>query len=105
MSQNKFVAKHFIDKFNEISDKKAAYESEDLKIFNLPSNVDLTFYDDLISLVRKNENFIINCNPDEKKNIKRSLERLMLAHYKGVTPEIVEKILSSVKFDLVIFNI
>jgi len=105
LSQNKFVAKHFIDKFNEISDKKAAYESEDLKIFNLPSNVDLAFYDDLISLVRKNENFIINCNPDEKKNIKRSLERLMLAHYKGVTPEIVEKILSSVKFDLVIFNI
>lgn len=103
--QNKFVAKHFIDKFNEISDKKAAYESEDLKIFNLPSNVDLAFYDDLISLVRKNENFIINCNPDEKKNIKRSLERLMLAHYKGVTPEIIEKILSSVKFDLVIFNI
>lgn len=105
LSQNKFVAKHFIDKFNEISDKKAAYESEDLKIFNLPSNVDLAFYDDLISLVRKNENFIINCNPDEKKNIKRSLERLMLAHYKGVTPEIIEKILSSVKFDLVIFNI
>lgn len=105
LSQNKFVAKYFIDKFNEISDKKAAYESEDLKIFNLPSNVDLAFYDDLISLVRKNENFIINCNPDEKKNIKRSLERLMLAHYKGVTPEIVEKILSSVKFDLVIFNI
>lgn len=105
LSQNKFVAKHFIDKFNEISDKKAAYESEDLKIFNLPSNVDLAFYDDLISLVRKNENFLINCNPDEKKNIKRSLERLMLAHYKGVTPEIVEKILSSVKFDLVIFNI
>ena len=105
LSQNKFVMKHFIDKFNENSDKKAAYESEDLKIFNLPSNVDLAFYDDLISLVRKNENFIINCNPDEKKNIKRSLERLMLAHYKGVTPEIVEKILSSVKFDLVIFNI
>lgn len=105
LSQNKFVVKHFIDKFNEISDKKAAYESEDLKIFNLPSNVDLAFYDDLISLVRKNENFIINCNPDEKKNIKRSLERLMLTHYKGVTPEIVEKILSSVKFDLVIFNI
>ena len=105
LSQNKFVVKHFIDKFNEISDKKAAYESEDLKIFNLPSNVDLAFYDDLISLVRKNENFIINCNPDEKKNIKRSLERLMLAHYKGVTTEIVEKILSSVKFDLVIFNI
>lgn len=105
LSQNKFVVKHFIDKFNEISDKKAAYESEDLKIFNLPSNVDLAFYDDLISLVRKNENFIINCNPDEKKNIKRSLERLMLTHYKGVTPEIVEKILSSVRFDLVIFNI
>lgn len=105
LSQNKFVVKHFIDKFNEISDKKAAYESEDLKIFNLPSNVDLAFYDDLISLVRKNENFIINCNPDEKKNIKRSLERLILTHYKGVTPKIVEKILSSVRFDLVIFNI
>ena len=105
LSQNKFVVKHFIDKFNEISDKKAAYESEDLKIFNLPSNVDLAFYDDLISLVRKNENFIINCNPDEKKNIKRSLERLMLTHYKDIDNEIIEKILSSVKFDLVIFNI
>mgnify|MGYP003085208046 CR=1 FL=1 len=105
LSQNKFVAKYFIEQFNEISNKKAVFESEDLKIISLSSDVDLSFYDKLIDLVRGNENFIINCNPDEKKNIKRSLERLMLAHYKDIDNETIEKILSSVKFDLVIFNI
>ena len=105
LSQNKFVAKYFIEQFNEISNKNAVFESEDLKIISLSSDVDLSFYDNLIDLVRKNENFIINCNPDDKKNIKRSLERLMLTHYKDINNEIIEKILSSVKFDLVIFNI
>lgn len=105
LSQNKFVAKYFIEQFNEISNKKAVFESEDLKSISLSSDVDLSFYDKLIDLVRGNENFIINCNPDEKKNIKRSLERLMLAHYKDIDNETIEKILSSVKFDLVIFNI
>ena len=105
LSQNKFVAKYFIEQFNEISNKKAVFESEDLKIISLSSDVDLSFYDKLIDLVRGNENFIINCNPDEKKNIKRSLESLMLAHYKDIDNETIEKILSSVKFDLVIFNI
>lgn len=105
LSQNKFVAKYFIEQFNEISNKKAVFESEDLKIISLSSDVDLSFYDKLIDLVRGNENFIINCNPDERKNIKRSLERLMLAHYKDIDNETIEKILSSVKFDLVIFNI
>lgn len=104
LSQNKFVAKDFIQKFNEISNKKAVIGSE-VKIVNIPKDVDLSFYDDLISLANNDEEFIINCGPDEKKNIKRSLERLMLASYKGINTETIKDILSCVEFDLILFDI
>ena len=104
LSQNKFVAKDFIQKFNEISNKKAVIGSE-VKIVNIPKDVDLSFYDDLISLANNDEEFIINCGPDEKKNIKRSLERLMLASYKGINAETIKDILSCVEFDLILFDI
>lgn len=104
LSQNKFVAKDFVRNFNEISNKKAVIGSE-VKIVNIPKDVDLSFYDNLISLVNNNENFIINCLPDEKKNIKRSLERLMLASYKGINAETIKDILSCVEFDLILFDI
>lgn len=76
-----------------------------MKIVNISKDVDLSFYDNLISLVNNNENFIINCLPDEKKNIKRSLERLMLASYKGINAETIKDILSCVEFDLILFDI
>lgn len=104
LSQNKFVAKDFVRKFNEISNKKAVIGSE-VKIVNIPKNVDLSFYDNLISLANNNEKFIINCGPDEKKNIKRSLERLMLVSYKGINSETIKDILSCVEFDLILFDI
>lgn len=104
LSQNKFVAKDFVRKFNEVSNKKAAIGSE-VKIVNIPKNVDLSFYDNLISLANNNEKFIINCGPDEKKNIKRSLERLMLVSYKGINSETIKDILSCVEFDLILFDI
>ena len=104
LSQNKFVAKDFIRKFNEISNKKAVIGSE-VKIVNIPKDVDLSFYDNLISLANNDEEFIINCGPDEKKNIKRSLERLMLASYKGINAETIKDILSCVEFDLILFDI
>ena len=104
LSQNKFVAKDFVQKFNEFSNKKAVIGSE-VKIVGIPKDVDLSFYDNLISLVNKNEKFIINCLPDEKKNIKRSLERLMLASYKGINAETIKDILSCVEFDLILFDI
>lgn len=104
LSQNKFVAKDFVQKFNEFSNKKAVIGSE-VKIVSIPKDVDLSFYDNLISLVNNNEKFIINCLPDEKKNIKRSLERLMLASYKGINAETIKDILSCVEFDLILFNI
>ena len=104
LSQNKFVAKDFVQKFNEFSNKKAVIGSE-VKIVNIPKDVDLSFYDNLISLVNNNEKFIINCLPDEKKNIKRSLERLMLASYKGINAETIKDILSCVEFDLILFDI
>lgn len=104
LSQNKFVAKYFIRKFNEISNKKAVIGSE-VKIVNIPKDVDLSFYDDLISLSNNDEEFIINCGPDEKKNIKRSLERLMLASYKGINAKTIKDILSCVEFDLILFDI
>lgn len=104
LSQNKFVAKDFVRKFNEVSNKKAVIGSE-VKIVNIPKNVDLSFYDNLISLANNNEKFIINCGPDEKKNIKRSLERLMLASYKGINAETIKDILSCVEFDLILFDI
>lgn len=104
LSQNKFVAKDFVGKFNEVSNKKAVIGSE-VKIVNIPKNVDLSFYDNLISLANNNEKFIINCGPDEKKNIKRSLERLMLVSYKGINSETIKDILSCVEFDLILFDI
>ena len=104
LSQNKFVAKDFVRNFNEISNKKAVIGSE-VKIVNIPKDVDLSFYDNLISLVNNNEKFIINCLPDEKKNIKRSLERLILASYKGINAETIKDILSCVEFDLILFDI
>ena len=104
LSQNKFVAKDFVRKFNEVSNKKAVIGSE-VKIVNSPKNVDLSFYDNLISLANNNEKFIINCGPDEKKNIKRSLERLMLVSYKGINSETIKDILSCVEFDLILFDI
>lgn len=104
LSQNKFVAKDFVQKFNEFSNKKAVIGSE-VKIVGIPKDVDLSFYDNLISLVNNNEKFIINCIPDEKKNIKRSLERLMLASYKGINAETIKDILSCVEFDLILFDI
>lgn len=104
LSQNKFVAKDFVRKFNEVSNKKAVIGSE-VKIVNIPKNVDLSFYDNLISLANNNEKFIINCGPDEKKNIKRSLERLMLVSYKGINSETIKDILSCVEFDLILFDI
>ena len=104
LSQNKFVAKDFVQKFNEFSNKKAVIGSE-VKIVGIPKDVDLSFYDNLISLVNNNEKFIINCLPDEKKNIKRSLERLMLASYKGINAETIKDILSCVEFDLILFDI
>lgn len=104
LSQNKFVAKDFVQKFNEFSNKKAVIGSE-VKIVSIPKDVDLSFYDNLISLVNNNEKFIINCFPDEKKNIKRSLERLMLASYKGINAETIKDILSCVEFDLILFDI
>lgn len=104
LSQNKAVAKDFVRKFNEISDKKAVIGSE-VKIVNIPKDVDLSFYDNLINLVNNNEDFIINCSPDEKKNIKRSLERLMLVSYKVINAEIIKNILSCVEFDLILFDI
>ena len=104
LSQNKFVAKDFVRKFNEISNKKAVIGSE-VKIVNIPKDIDLSFYDNLISLVNNDEEFIINCGPDEKKNIKRSLERLMLASYKGINSETIKDILSCVEFDLILFDI
>lgn len=104
LSQNKFVAKDFVIKFNEVSNKKAVIGSE-VKIVNIPKNVDLSFYDNLISLANNNEKFIINCGPDEKKNIKRSLERLMLVSYKGINSETIKDILSCVEFDLILFDI
>ena len=58
LSQNKFVAKDFVRKFNEVSNKKAVIGSE-VKIVNIPKNVDLSFYDNLISLANNNEKFII----------------------------------------------
>lgn len=104
LSQNKFVTKDFVRKFNEVSNKKAVIGSE-VKIVNIPKNVDLSFYDNLISLANNNEKFIINCGPDEKKNIKRSLERLMLVSYKGINSETIKDILSCVEFDLILFDI
>ena len=104
LSQNKFVAKDFVQKFNELSNKKAVIGSE-VKIVSIPKDVDLSFYDNLISLVNNNEKFIINCLPDEKKNIKRSLERLMLASYKGINAETIKDILSCVEFNLILFDI
>lgn len=104
LSQNKFVAKDFVRKFNEVSNKKAVIGSE-VKIVNIPKNVDLSFYDNLISLANNNEKFIINCGPDEKKNIKRSLERLMLVSYKGINSETIKDILSCVEFELILFDI
>lgn len=104
LSQNKFVAKDFVRKFNEVSNKKAVIGSE-VKIVNIPKNVDLSFYDNLIRLANNNEKFIINCGPDEKKNIKRSLERLMLVSYKGINSETIKDILSCVEFDLILFDI
>lgn len=104
LSQNKFVAKDFVRKFNEVSNKKAVIGSE-VKIVNIPKNVDLSFYDNLISLANNNEKFIINCGPDEKKNIKRSLEGLMLVSYKGINSETIKDILSCVEFDLILFDI
>lgn len=104
LSQNKFVAKDFVRKFNEISNKKAVIGSE-VEIVNIPKDIDLSFYDNLISLVNNNEEFIINCGPDEKKNIKRSLERLMLASYKEINSETIKDILSCVEFDLILFDI
>ncbi len=104
LSQNKFVAKDFVRKFNEVSNKKAVIGSE-VKIVNIPKNVDLSFYDNLINLVNNNEDFIINCGPDEKKNIKRSLERLMLVSYKGINAKTIKDILSHVEFDLILFDI
>ena len=104
LSQNKFVAKDFVQKFNEFSNKKAVIGSE-VKIVSIPKDVDLSFYDNLISLVNNNEKFIINCLPDEKKNIKRSLERLMLVSYKGINAETIKDILSCVEFDLILFDI
>lgn len=104
LSQNKFVAKDFVRKFNEVSNKKAVIGSE-VKIVNIPKNVDLSFYDNLISLANNNEKFIINCGPDEKKNIKRSLERLMLVSYMGINSETIKDILSCVEFDLILFDI
>lgn len=104
LSQNKFVAKDFVQKFNEFSNKKAVIGSE-VKIVSIPKDVDLSFYDNLISLVNNNEKFIINCLPDEKKNIKRSLERLMLVSYKGINAETIKNILSCVEFDLILFDI
>ena len=104
LSQNKAVSKYFVRKFNEISDKKAVVGSE-VKIVNIPKDVDLSFYDNLINLVNNNEDFIINCGPDEKKNIKRSLERLMLVSYKGINAETIKDILSHVEFDLILFDI
>lgn len=104
LSQNKFVAKDFVQKFNEFSNKKAVIGSE-VKIVSIPKVVDLSFYDNLISLVNNNEKFIINCLPDEKKNIKRSLERLMLVSYKGINAETIKDILSCVEFDLILFDI
>ena len=104
LSQNKFVAKDFVQNFNEFSNKKAVIGSE-VKIVSIPKDVDLSFYDNLISLVNNNEKFIINCLPDEKKNIKRSLERLMLASYKGINAETIKDILSCVEFDLILFDI
>lgn len=104
LSQNKFVAKDFVRKFNEVSNKKAVIGSE-VKIVNIPKNVDLSFYDNLISLANNNEKFIINCGPDEKKNIKHSLERLMLVSYKGINSETIKDILSCVEFDLILFDI
>ena len=104
LSQNKFVAKDFVQKFNEFSNKKAVIGSE-VKIVSIPKDVDLSFYDNLISLVNNNEKFIINCLPDEKKNIKRSLERLMLVSYKGINVETIKDILSCVEFDLILFDI
>ena len=104
LSQNKFVAKDFVQKFNEFSNKKAVIGSE-VKIVSIPKDVDLSFYDNLINLVNNNEKFIINCLPDEKKNIKRSLERLMLASYKEINAETIKDILSCVEFDLILFDI
>ena len=104
LSQNKLVAKDFVRKFNEVSNKKAVIGSE-VKIVNIPKNVDLSFYDNLISLANNNEKFIINCGPDEKRNIKRSLERLMLVSYKGINSETIKDILSCVEFDLILFDI
>ena len=104
LSQNKAVAKGFVRKFNEISYKKAVIGSE-VKIVNIPKDVDLSFYDNLINLINNNEDFIINCSPDEKKNIKRSLERLMLVSYKGINAETIKNILSCVEFDLILFDI
>ena len=104
LSQNKFVAKDFVRKFNEISNKKAVIGSE-VNIVNIPKDVDLSFYDNLISLANNDKKFIINCVPDEKKNIKRSLERLMLVSYKGINAETIKDILSCVEFDLILFDI
>ena len=104
LSQNKFVAKDFVRKFNEISNKKAVIGSE-VNIVNIPKDVDLSFYDNLISLENNDKKFIINCVPDEKKNIKRSLERLMLVSYKGINVETIKDILSCVEFDLILFDI
>ena len=59
LSQNKFVAKDFVQKFNEFSNKKAVIGSE-VKIVSIPKDVDLSFYDNLISLVNNNEKFIRN---------------------------------------------
>ena len=104
LSQNKAVAKYFVQKFNEVSNQKAVVGSE-VKIVNIPKDVDLSFYDNLINLVNNNEDFIINCGPDEKKNIKRSLERLMLVSYKGINAKTIKDILSHVEFDLILFDI
>ena len=104
LSQNKAVAKDFVQKFNEVSNQKAVVGSE-VKIVNIPKDVDLSFYDNLINLVNNNEDFIINCGPDEKKNIKRSLERLMLVSYKGINAKTIKDILSHVEFDLILFDI
>ena len=66
LSQNKFVAKDFVRKFNEVSNKKAVIGSE-VKIVNIPKNVDLSFYDNLISLANNNEKFIINSGLMKRK--------------------------------------
>lgn len=105
LSENKFVANDFIKKFNEFSNKKAVFDSEDMKVIKIPENIDLSFYEKIIELSNNDKNFIISCTQDEKKIIKRSLERLVFVSYNGLTTEVVKKILGSVELDLLVFDI